>query len=163
MISLPIVLIKISVEVRLAGGNSSTQGRVEIAVNGMWGTICDDRWNLNSATVICHMLGLPQAYAAPGNSGFGPGTGTIWMDEVKCVGNEKSILDCNHLGLGASSQCQHHEDAGVICGNITCENVLYILVLRFLIKNNTQLAMYKKIYTIQASKQKTRTSYYLIT
>ncbi|XP_078360980.1 uncharacterized protein LOC144645322 [Oculina patagonica] len=107
------------IEVRLAGGNSSTQGRVEIAVNGMWGTICDDRWNLNSATVICHMLGLPQAYAAPGNSGFGPGTGTIWMDEVKCVGNEKSILDCSHLGLGASSQCQHHEDAGVICGNIT--------------------------------------------
>ena len=121
--------VYISVEVRLAGGNTSRQGRVQIAVNGMWGTICDDNWNLNSATVICHMLGLPQAHAAPGDSGFGPGTGTIWLDEVECTGNEKSILDCRHQGLGASSQCRHHEDAGVICGNITCEDVLNMLVI----------------------------------
>lgn len=96
-------------------------------MNGMWGTICDDRWNLNSATVICRMLGLPQASAAPGDSGFGPGSGTIWLDEVSCVGDEKSILDCKHLGLGASSQCQHDEDAGVICGNITCEDIKIII------------------------------------
>ena len=94
-----------------------------MAVNGMWGTICDDKWNLNSANVICRMLGLAQAEAAPGDSGFGPGTGTIWLDEVKCTGKEKSILDCDHQGLGASSQCQHQEDAGVICGNITCEDI----------------------------------------
>ena len=114
----------ISVEVRLAEGNSSTQGRVEIAVNGMWGTICDDGWNLNSATVICRMLGLPRAHAAPGDSGFGAGTGKIWLDKVKCNGNEASIMDCDHLGLGAWAQCDHKEDAGVICGNITCKNPL---------------------------------------
>ena len=120
----------ISVEVRLAGGNTSRQGRVEMAVNGMWGTICDDGWNLNSANVICHMLGLPQAQAAPGDSGFGPGTGMIWLDVVKCIGNEKSILDCPHQGLGASSLCGHDEDAGVICGNITCEDILDMFVFR---------------------------------
>lgn len=120
----------ISVEVRLVGGYSSTQGRVEIAVNGMWGTICDDPWNLNSATVICHMLGLPRACAAPGDSGFGQGTGKIWLNGVKCNGNEKSIIDCNHHGLGASTQCDHDEDVGVICGNITCEDSFYMLIFR---------------------------------
>lgn len=122
-------MVCVSVEVRLAGGNTSTQGRVEIAVNGMWGTVCDDQWNLNSANVICHMLGLPQAHAAPGNSAFGPGTGTIWLDEVECTGNEKSILDCYHQGLGVSSQCRHYEDAGVICGNITCEDYFGLAAL----------------------------------
>lgn len=80
---------------------------------------------MKSATVICHMLGLPRAHAAPGDSGFGAGSGKIWLDHVRCKGNEASIVDCSHLGLGVSTQCDHSEDAGVICGNITCE--LYIL------------------------------------
>lgn len=100
------------------------QGRVEIGVNGIWGSICDDKWRLDSATVACKMLGLPNASAAPGDSSFGQGTGKIWLDKVKCTGNETSIIDCRHLGLGASSQCGHHEDAGVICGNITCKYAL---------------------------------------
>lgn len=70
------------------------------------------------------MLGLPRANAAPGDSSFGPGTGKIWFDEVKCKGNEKSIIECSHYGLGASTSCGHKEDAGVICGNITCKNAL---------------------------------------
>lgn len=101
-----------------------TEGRVEVGVNGIWGTICDDNWSLNSATVICKMLGLSDASAAPGDSSFGQGNGKIWLDQVDCTGSETSIIDCSHLGLGASSQCTHHEDAGVICGNITCEYAL---------------------------------------
>lgn len=110
-----------SVKVRLAGGNSNTQGRVELAINDVWGTICDDKWTLKSAKVICLMLRLPEAIAAPGNSGFGAGFGKIWLDEVTCDGNEMSILNCRHLGLGVSTICDHSEDAGVICGNITGE------------------------------------------
>ncbi|CAH3132158.1 unnamed protein product, partial [Porites lobata] len=113
----------VKVKVRLAGSNSSTQGRVELSINDVWGTICDDKWTLKSATVICLMLGLPEAVAAPGNSGFGAGFGKIWLDEVTCDGNEMSILNCRHLGLGVSTICDHSEDAGVICGNITDFNV----------------------------------------
>ena len=115
------VVFFFSVEVRLVGGYSPMQGRVEIAVNGIWGTICDDNWKLKSATVVCRMLGLPAASAAPGDSGFGKGTGRIWLDQVDCNGNESSVIDCSHLGLGASLQCSHDEDAGVICGNVTCK------------------------------------------
>ena len=35
------------------------EGRVEIFINGEWGTICDDGIEIESAIVICRALGLP--------------------------------------------------------------------------------------------------------
>lgn len=44
--------------IRLMGGNSSA-GRVEIGVNGVFGTVCDDNSNSNAAKVVCRSLGQP--------------------------------------------------------------------------------------------------------
>ena len=40
--------------------------------------------------------------------------GTIWLDDTNCVGNETSILDCDHRNLGVSN-CGHNEDVAVFC------------------------------------------------
>lgn len=45
-------------EVHLVGGGSRYEGRVEIVRNGMQGTVCDDDWDDNDATVVCRMLGF---------------------------------------------------------------------------------------------------------
>ena len=37
--------------VRLVDGVSSYEGRVEVLVDGIWGTICDDYWDNNDARV----------------------------------------------------------------------------------------------------------------
>ena len=43
--------------VRLAGGNYSSQGRVEVCISEVWGTVADDFWGSVDAQVVCRQLG----------------------------------------------------------------------------------------------------------
>ncbi len=45
-------------EVRLAGGATSLEGRVEICYDNQWGTVCDDSWGTDDANVVCGQLGF---------------------------------------------------------------------------------------------------------
>ena len=47
-----------------------------------------------------------------GSSGFGAGTGSIHMDEVRCVGSESRLVDCSHT---ARHNCAHTEDVSIRC------------------------------------------------
>jgi len=44
--------------IRLTGGQSTNEGRVEICVDGVWGSVCDDHWDSSDARVVCRALGL---------------------------------------------------------------------------------------------------------
>ena len=44
-------------QLRLAGSNIANEGRVEICVDNLWGTVCDDSWGSTDASVACHQLG----------------------------------------------------------------------------------------------------------
>lgn len=99
---------------RLASGTHRCEGRVELFLGQRWGTVCDDAWDLRAAIVLCRQLGCGQALAAPGEAHFGPGRGPILLDNVKCRGDESTLLLCSHIRWDVHN-CDHSEDASVLC------------------------------------------------
>ena len=76
--------------------------------------MCDDGWGLNDAQVVCRELGFIQAINARSQAFYGQGSGTIWLDNVNCVGTEFTIGNYSHNGWGVEN-CNHGEDASVKC------------------------------------------------
>ena len=80
------------------------------------GTVCDDRWGQEDAIVACHQLGFHGTATAVRGTQFGVGSSSqpIWLDDLDCTGTEEYLSDCPHRGFGIHN-CQHYEDAGVVC------------------------------------------------
>ena len=123
----------VSGDVRLSGGSTAYEGRVELCYNNAWGTVCDDLWGTPDANVVCGQLGyqnqgkllvsnlLKFSYKngctgaiARSSAYFGRGIGSILLDNVGCSGTESRLIDCSHNPIG-SHDCSHTEDAGVTC------------------------------------------------
>ena len=105
------------IDVRLRGGVNQSDGRVEIGLDGAWGTVCDTNWDIQDARVVCRMLGYPTAVAATLRSSFARGIGRMWLDNVGCTGTEEHIGLCSHPGWGVYNKfCSRGREAGVICG-----------------------------------------------
>ena len=109
--------------IRLANGKNEKEGRVEIYWNNQWGTVCDDIWDDNDATVICKQLGYSRGSARV-SAYFGEGSGLILLDNVNCNGGESNIFDCSQEKFG-EHDCGHSEDAGVVCVGESSKSMYY--------------------------------------
>ena len=105
-------------------------------MNGDWGTVTSDGWAYLDASVACRQLGFSslgihasklmmeisiQVYVlgAVDIDRFGPGTGAIVLDNVRCLGNETLLTSCLSTIPNYDS---HYRDAGVRChpGELQC-------------------------------------------
>ncbi|XP_037396099.1 antigen WC1.1-like isoform X4 [Pygocentrus nattereri] len=103
---------------RLRGGEGSCSGKLEVFHNAKWGSVCADLWDIRDAQVICRQLGCGPALSADGSAVFGAGEEPIWLNRVKCRGNEIHLWDCPH-SLKNHTDCSHKQHAGVTCADIS--------------------------------------------
>ena len=47
-------------------------------------------------------------------SGYSPGSGTIWLDDLQCTSSDLMLSTCSHTRFG-STDCSHSEDVAVSC------------------------------------------------
>ena len=64
----PLDQTEVGAPVRLVGGASSTEGRLEVMINGTWGGACSSTWNQANSEVICNQLGF---YGNANTAAFG--------------------------------------------------------------------------------------------
>ena len=113
--------------IRLVGGSSYNEGRVEMNYFGEWGTVFDDGLDCTDAGVVCKQLGFGSSgtLTAIGSAGLGQGSGSIWLDGVSCSGNELALAACGHLGVGITRNCSHFSDAGIRCIGRFCKKLCH--------------------------------------
>uniref|UniRef100_X2B479 SRCR domain-containing protein n=1 Tax=Capitella teleta TaxID=283909 RepID=X2B479_CAPTE len=102
--------------VRLVGGPSAQEGRLEVLYRGAWGTVCDDDFDALDAAVFCRMLGF-NGTARYMEQAYGPGDddSPVWLDDMQCKGNETSAEECVFSGLEEIVHCWHSEDVSIAC------------------------------------------------
>ena len=121
--------------VRLVGGDTLLEGRVEVFLLGQWGTMCDTSWDLADATVVCHQLDYLRAVDAPRYAAFGAGSGPSWYYSLDCTGTEQNLTECSKNSLNFGRACSHSRDAGAVCSSqsysFPCINCLHMFVCAF--------------------------------
>ena len=98
--------------VRLGRETFSSEGLVQVYHNKTWGWICDQHWDKQDADVVCRELGYTNStliYSSASHKG-----GTTWMNNLQCIGNERSLVLCAHDGWKNHS-CTNGQRAGVVC------------------------------------------------
>ncbi|NXI62643.1 CD5L protein, partial [Anseranas semipalmata] len=85
----------LAVPVRLSGGRSRCQGRVELLQASGWGSVCASGWDLAAARVLCRQLGCgrPRLVPVPCSPKAADGA-PVALQWVQCVGQEPALAHC---------------------------------------------------------------------
>ena len=106
-------------DIRLVGGETRSEGTVEICIDSLWGLIDESGWSIADAIVICRELGFHEStVGALLHSYYGKPNKAIHIGDVECYGTENKFTECTvkSYSLKDGKNLQDNVDvAGVSC------------------------------------------------
>nr|XP_022906031.1 protein bark beetle isoform X1 [Onthophagus taurus] len=115
-----IVSIESQKPLRLLGGKTEYEGRLQIKINNEWGTVCNYGWTIKNAALVCHQLGLalnPNDWNLERNEIPSAGTSeNVILSNVQCEDFDVDITKCRaEQRLEFENSCTHDSDVGIRC------------------------------------------------
>lgn len=111
-----------TIPVRLLGGVTEHEGRLQVYLDGRWGTVCDHGWTQINAAIVCHQLGLalnPRDWRLL-RSELPPAglTDDVHLSNVQCTEHDVDITVCRAERAARGefyNSCGHEQDVGMRC------------------------------------------------
>ncbi|XP_034245120.1 protein bark beetle isoform X3 [Thrips palmi] len=106
--------------VRLLGGRTNREGRLQVRIDGAWGTVCNYGWTRLDAALVCHQLGLvlnPDDWFLERSEIPQAGTTeNILLSNVRCDDDDTDITQCRAERPDEFEfSCSHENDVGIRC------------------------------------------------
>ncbi|KAL3890541.1 hypothetical protein ACJMK2_002823, partial [Sinanodonta woodiana] len=101
--------------IRLIDGNSEYSGRLEVLVNGIWGSVCGNSssFNLSSAATVCFELGFSYTGEWKYNSHYGVGPTTL-ISNITCPPGERDLDNCD-VQFDSNCKDSYQKNMGLEC------------------------------------------------
>lgn len=110
------------VPIRLIGGATEMEGRLQVYLDGKWGTVCDYGWTLTDAALVCHQLGYalnPKDWRLQRSELPSAGTSEdVILSNVRCTEHDIDISRCRAERATEKdflNSCSHEQDVGIRC------------------------------------------------
>ncbi|XP_046962256.1 protein bark beetle [Vanessa cardui] len=121
------------VPIRLLGGRTPHEGRLQVRIDNKWGTICNYRWNIINAALVCNQLGLalnPDDWFLEPNEIPDAGISEdIVLSNVECTEFDNDITKCKAETLESfENSCTHENDVGIRCYETSWAGVRFSVI-----------------------------------
>ncbi|XP_063914202.1 protein bark beetle isoform X2 [Zophobas morio] len=115
-----IIQIEPKVPIRLLGGATENEGRLQVKIDQQWGTVCNYGWTIKNAALVCQQLGYvlnPEDWYLERNEIPSAGTTEdVILSNVQCEDFDLDITKCKAETKGNfENSCTHENDVGIRC------------------------------------------------
>ena len=113
--------------IRLTGGSTAYEGRVEVYINGQWGTVCSmEEVTTAEAATLCNSLGFGPPQSVVSGSLYGDDTNIpILVTGLICHGTQIDFTECTIRNQASS--CTHNNDIGLICSRKLSHKLMLVI------------------------------------
>lgn len=85
----------------LRNGKSPCEGHLQVYHKGEWRYVGDKNWNRSTEEVVCRSTNCGTPVSS--KESFRPSDSKVWLNDLKCIGNESHLWDCENPGWGKSN------------------------------------------------------------